>query len=114
MHWLVGVLLVAHGLAHLAVWAPGPRPPEVKEPFDPAHSWLIGEHPALAISLAWLACVFLAVSGVALIAGASWWGPLAIGGSLASMVLIGFFFNPWLLFGASIDLGLIAGVILLA
>jgi hypothetical protein len=39
MSVLGGLFLIAHGLVHLAVWLPEPK----DAPFDPGHSWLLGE-----------------------------------------------------------------------
>lgn len=42
--------LVAHGLVHLAIWLM-PKPADDKAPFDPDHSWLVGDQKRLPWSL---------------------------------------------------------------
>jgi hypothetical protein len=42
--------LIAHGLVHLAIWLM-PKPPDQKAPFDPGHSWLLGDQKTVAWSL---------------------------------------------------------------
>jgi hypothetical protein len=62
------VFLIAHGLVHVAIWAPKYDP--AKAPFDAAHSWLIGDQRALAKVLAFAAAAILVLAGVALWADA--------------------------------------------
>ena len=43
--------LIAHGLVHLAIWLL-PRPSDQEAPFDPDHSWLLGDQQTVAALLA--------------------------------------------------------------
>lgn len=91
--------LVAHGLVHLGVWAM-PKPAEGKEPpFDPAHSWLLGDARTLAISLAVASAVLFVIAALGLFGHADWWRSMAVIASGVSLALMTLFFHPWLLVG---------------
>jgi hypothetical protein len=47
------VFLIAHGGVHTAIWAT-PKPKGQKVPFDPSHSWLLGNKKGLAVALSGL------------------------------------------------------------
>lgn len=109
VRWLFISFLVAHGLVHLAVWL-APATPGAKAPFNPAHSWLLGERRGLAVVVAALAAALYLVAGAALMAHAAWWRAVAVAGSGVSLTLITSYFHPWLSFGAGLDIALIAAV----
>jgi hypothetical protein len=103
--------LVAHGLVHVAVWAM-PKPAEGKEPpFDPAHSWLLGNARTLVISLAVASAALFVVAALGLFGHADWWRTVAVVASGVSIVLMTLFFNPWLVAGWGLNAGLIAGIV---
>jgi hypothetical protein len=103
--------LVAHGLVHIAVWAT-PKPADGKEPpFDPAHSWLLGNARTLAISLAIVSAVLFVIAAVGLFGHAEWWRVVAVVAGGVSVGLMTLFFNPWLLAGWGLSAGLIAGIV---
>src|SRR4026207_1011810 len=54
--------LIAHGLVHLAIWLM-PKPPGQKAPFDPDHSWLLGDQKTVAVVLAVAAAAVLMAGG---------------------------------------------------
>ncbi len=66
---LLGVFFIAHGLVHVAIWAPRYDPE--KAPFDASHSWLLGDRRPLARVLAFAAAAILIVAGLALLAQAN-------------------------------------------
>ena len=78
--------LIAHGLVHLAIWAPKDDPE--KATFDPAHSWLIDDRRPLARLLAFSATAILIVAGIALWVDVGWWWPTAVVGLIVSTVLL--------------------------
>lgn len=91
--------LVAHGLVHIGVWAM-PKPADGKEPpFDPAHSWLLGDARTLAISLAAVSAALFVIAALGLLGHADWWRAMAVVASGVSLGLMTLFFNPWLLAG---------------
>ena len=107
MVWIAGLLLVAHGLIHLAIWLPKADP---KAPFDAGHSPFAGNVRRTAAALAVAAAVVLTAGGVGLIAGAPWWLPATITGATLSAALLLLTFNKWWL----IALGINAAIIVLA
>jgi hypothetical protein len=113
---MVGMLLrvlligffVAHGLVHVAIWAPKYDPG--KAPFDASHSWLIGDRRALAQALAFAVAAILILAGIALWAQGGWWRPTAVVGLGLSTALLLLYFNPWYLFILAVNTALIVGI----
>lgn len=88
MRWIVGILLIGHGLIHvlgpLEIWGLADIEALTGDP-----SIDIGWAAAEAIALAWLgAFVILVVAGVAMMARRPWWRVLAIVGVLVSQATI--------------------------
>ena len=108
VRWLLIGFLVTHGLIHIAVWVV-PRPKAAKAPFDPSHSWLLGDVRGLAVALAATAGVLYVVAGVGLLAEETWWRPLTVASSGVSLGLMLLTFNPWLLGGIALDVALLVG-----
>jgi hypothetical protein len=105
--------LIAHGLVHLAIWLM-PKPADEKAPFDPDHSWLIGDQKALAVVLAVTAAALLVGGGLGLWSHAGWWRSVAVVGLATSLGLMVVYFNPWYLFIQAINAALILGIVWLA
>jgi len=106
MGWtvVIGVFLIAHGLAHLAVYAP----PAADAPFDPARSWLFGRRiRPLALTLGAVAALIFVIAGIGLLAHQDWWQAASVVGASASLVLLALFFHPWLSFGVAINVAII-------
>lgn len=108
---LFGILLLAHGLIHAAIWLP---PKTEKSPFDPKHSWLLsGLHlPAgfiriFAIIISSVAALTLMSGGIGLLTHQSWWLISMLIGAINSLFLILVYFNPWLSFAVLLDIGVI-------
>jgi hypothetical protein len=102
--------LIAHGLVHLAIWLM-PKPAEQKAPFDPDHSWLLGDQKTVAVLLAVIAAVLLMAGGLGLWAHAGWWRSVAAIGLAASFGLMVVYFNPWYLFIEGVNAALIVSII---
>jgi len=107
LRWLLIGFLIAHGLVHLAIWAPKYDP---EKAFDPSHSWLIGDQRPLAQVLAFAAGAILIVAGIALWAHGEWWRPTAIVGLSVSTILLLLYFTPWYLFILPVNAALIVGI----
>ena len=107
--WLFIAFLIAHGFIHLAIWVV-PRPKDTRTPFDPTHSWLLGDSRGLTVALATTAAVLFVTAGLGLAAEASWARPLAVATSGISLALMLLTFNPWLLAGIGIDVVMIVGL----
>jgi hypothetical protein len=105
---LVGGFVVAHGLVTAAIWA---SPAKGGEPFRATHSWVLGDVRSLAVALALVAALGFVLAGVGFLAHQSWWGVFGIGAGAVALVLMGLYFNPWLLAGIAISGGVLyAGV----
>lgn len=98
-----GLFLIAHGVVHLGVWLPTPRE---DAPFDPGHSWLLGDTRSQARALAWMAALVLAAGGVLVLAGGGLGAALAVAGAAISLALVILTFHPWLLGAAAIDVAI--------
>lgn len=105
---LLGAFLVAHGLVHVAMWAPRYDPE--KAPFDASRSWLIGDRRTFAKILAFSAAAALVVAGLSLWVGAGWWRPTAVVGLGVSTLLLLVYFNRWYLFILAVNVVLIVGI----
>lgn len=105
---LLIAFLIAHGLVHVAMWAPTYDPE--KSPFDASHSWLFGDRRALAQVLAFSAAAVLIVAGIALWAQTGWWRPTAVVGLSVSTALLLLYFNRWYLFILAVNIALIVGI----
>lgn len=113
---LIGGFLIAHGLVHAAIWATPKGNGD--QPFDPSHSWLldafgIAQGPArtLSVVLAAAAAAGFVAAGVALLAGSDWWRLIAIVTAAESLQLVLLFFNPWLILGAAIEVGILYALV---
>jgi lysylphosphatidylglycerol synthetase-like protein (DUF2156 family) len=104
--------LIAHGLVHLAIWLM-PKPADQKAPFDPDHSWLLGEQKTMAVLLAVSAAALLVAGGFGLWVHADWWRSVAVIGLATSFSLIAVYFNRWYLFIEGVNAALIVGIVLL-
>jgi hypothetical protein len=108
LRWLLIGFLIAHGLVHVAIWAPKYDPE--KAAFDASHSWLIGDQRPLALVLAFAAAAILVVAGIALWAHGGWWRPTAVVGLSVSTILLLLYFTPWYLIILPVNIALIVGI----
>ena len=97
-----GLFLIAHGLIHLAIWLPRPKP---EAPFDPHHSWLLDNAGAVAKILAVVATGLLIAAGVLVLGGGG--AGLAVTGAAVSLALIAVTFNRWLIGAVAINVAII-------
>ena len=105
--------LIAHALVHLTIWLM-PKLSDQKAPFDPDHSWLLGDQKTVAVLLAVTAAVLLTAGGLGLWAQADWWQSVAAIGLAVSFGLMVVYFNPWYLFIEGVNAALIVGIVWLA
>lgn len=97
---LLGLFVVAHGLVTFGIWA---APVTEKAPFNPSHSWLLGDARTLAVALAVVAAVAFVATGGGLLAQQDWWAAAAVAAGAAAVVLMALYFNPWLSAGILIS-----------
>ena len=116
IRFLITGLLIAHGLIHIAIYAkPSGAAREV--PFDPSRSWaLAGAHvgatpmrsTSQALGLAVAPAYAIAGWGIALDVAA--WTAAAAVAAILGLALKGLWFNPWLLYGIALDIGVLAAI----
>lgn len=111
--WLFIGFLLAHGFVHIAVWAM-PQNPKQAAPFDARHSWMLGDAREVALSLAVAIGALYAVAAIGLLAHSDWWRPITVAASVASVLLMTLYFNPWLVVGWGLSAGLIVAILWLA
>lgn len=105
---LLGGLIIAHGLVTAAMWA---SPARAGEPFRATHSWILGDARPLALVLALVAAIGFVFAGAGFLGHQVWWGAFGVGAGAVALVLMGLYFNPWLLVGMAISGGVLyAGV----
>jgi hypothetical protein len=107
MGWtiLIGLFLIAHGLIHVAVYAP---PATDDAPFDPVRSWMFRRRlRSLALTLAAITALIFVIAGIGLLAHQDWWQAASVAGASASLVLLALFFHPWLSIGVAINVAII-------
>jgi hypothetical protein len=97
---LLGLFVVAHGLVTLGIWT---APVTEKAPFNPSHSWLLGDARTFAITLAVVAAITFVVAGGGFLAHQDWWAISGIAAGAVAVVLMGLYFNPWLPAGVVIS-----------
>jgi hypothetical protein len=90
---LLGLFVVAHGLVTFAIWA---APATDKAPFNPSHSWLLGDARTLAVTLAVVAAAAFVATGGGFLAQQDWWPAAAVAAGAAAVALMALYFNPWL------------------
>jgi hypothetical protein len=101
---ILGVFFITHGLVTAVIWAaPGGK----DAPFDPAHSWLIGDTRTLALLIGAVVGLALVATGAGMIADAAWWPALAVVAGFAGIVLMTVWFDPWLILGLGINLAVL-------
>ncbi|MCC6169194.1 MAG: hypothetical protein IT329_18375 [Caldilineaceae bacterium] len=106
---VVGLLLVIHGFAHYQIttgW--GSR--------QSASSWLLtGLAPASLNSLGnalWVVTLLAFIAaGIAVFAGMGWWRGLAILASVLSLIVIGLFWQPNMILGAAVNIGILVALL---
>ena len=100
--------MVAHGLVTAAIWM---SPAKEGEPFRATQSWALGDVRSLAVALALVAALGFVIAGIGLLAHQTWWGVFGIGAGAVALLLMGLYFNPWLLAGIAISGGVLyAGI----
>lgn len=97
---LLGTVLIGHGLVTLAVWS---TPQSADAPFDPSHSWLLGDAHGLAVVAALLAGVGFVLTGVGFLRRRGWWPRAALASGLLGVSLMIVYFNAWIAAGLAIS-----------
>lgn len=103
MRILFAVFLLGHAGVHAVMWTLPFTDAAVELPFDPGHSWLLGDHRVIAAGLAAVTAVAFIVAGGAYLGYAAWWPAALIGASVTSLLLMGVYFTPWWLVGIALS-----------
>jgi hypothetical protein len=120
--WVLGALIVGHGLVHGLYLVPAPdRPADGRGPtwpFDLGRSWLVALAGArrgrrLGVLLIAVILVVFALAGLSTVGilPAAWWPALVLAASVASLVLLLLAFDLQLILGVVVDAGLVALVL---
>jgi hypothetical protein len=105
---LMGLFVIAHGLVTFAIWT---APVTETAPFNPSHSWVLGDIRTLAIILAAVTAIGFVATGGGYLAQQDWWAGAAVASGAVAVILMALFFNPWLLAGVAISAGILyAGI----
>ncbi len=103
-----GVLLVAHGLITMVIWAPSP---DAQAPMNTSRSWLLGDARTVSLVLALTAGALIALAGAGMLANQDWWSMVGVAGATLSLGLFVLFFTPWWLGAIIISAGLFAAAL---
>ena len=106
MRWLFFAFVLGHAGVHAVMWTLPFTDATADMPFDPAHSWWLGDQRVVAVVLAGFAAVGYIVAGAGWLTDASWWPVTMIGASMLSLLLMALFFAPWWLVGIALSTGL--------
>ena len=127
---IIALFLIAHGLVHVSLtYVPLPKPGEIRTPFLPSWwrsatdpSWLASKIGLSNGIVRGIGCALwvLTLIGFTLAGLGSFgvpvinqlWIASAILGSVASLLLLAFYWHPWLIMGPAIDLAILAGIAL--
>jgi hypothetical protein len=118
--WLLAAFLLGHGWVHLMFVMPRPAPAPaaaasgpVDFPFDLGHSWStarmgLATSPVRKVGLVLMTVtvagfMLAALATVGLLIPSEWWPSLVLVASIASVLLLGLFFQPGLLLGLAVD-----------
>jgi hypothetical protein len=97
---LLGMFVIAHGLVTFEIWA---APVTEQAPFNPSHSWLLGDTRTLAVALAVVAAIAFVVTGGGFLANQDWWALAAVAAGAVAVLLMALYFTPWLSAGILIS-----------
>ncbi len=121
MPYVFALFLAAHAFIHTSYLTPRPATNGGPQwPFDMADSWAvvnIGVDVGIVriVGVVLIAITIVCYLGAALAAAGlaipgSWFAPLVVVGSVASILVLGLFFHPWIVLGIAIDLALVYAV----
>jgi len=123
MRVVIGLLLLVHGLIHIAIYSPsvfGAPGVSGQEAFRLAHSWAlsplgVGETLLKTVGTPmWvLAGVGFALAGLAVlhVLPVAWGQGLAVAAAIASLLLVALFWHPWLVAAVVADIVVLVGLL---
>jgi hypothetical protein len=75
-------------------------------PFNPSHSWLVGDRRSVGLGFALAVTLAFVVAGGAYLANAGWWPAATIVASALSLALLLIYFTRWWSVGIAISIAL--------
>lgn len=96
----IGWLIIAHAVITGVIWT-APLLPDA--PFNPSHSWLLGDSRPIAGPASLILAVALAATGIGLLLNQPWWAPLGLATGTAATLFMLVYFNPWLSLAVAIN-----------
>lgn len=107
VRFLIAALFVGHGPVHgimfRLLYVPEAR---ADLPFNPSHSWLIGDTRAFGFAFAIVVTVTFAIAGVGYLARAGWWEDATIAAAVLSLALLAVYPSRWFIVGYPISIAL--------
>lgn len=96
----IGWLIIAHAVITGVIWA-APLLPDA--PFNPSHSWLLGDSRPVAAPAGLILALALAATGAGLLLNQPWWAPLGLATAAAAAIFTVVYFHPWLSLAVAIN-----------
>lgn len=105
VRFLIAAFFVGHGLVHGIMFGL-PYVPEARAdlPFNPSHSWLIGDTRAFGFAFGLLVTAAFAIAGLGYLANAGWWEEATIAAAVASLALLAVYPSRWFIVGYPISI----------
>ena len=105
---LIAAFLVGHGLVHGIMFSlPYSTQAAADLPFNPSHSWLLGDTRSFAFVVALVVTVAFAVAGAGYVAGSSWWPVATIAAAGLSLLMLALYLSKWWTVGLLISVALV-------
>jgi uncharacterized membrane protein (DUF485 family) len=107
IRFAIAALFVGHGLVHAVMFAlPYSAQASADLPFNPSHSWLIGNSRTFGFVFALLVTLLLFVAGAGYLWRASWWPQVTLVAAVLSLALLVLYLSRWWIVGYAISIAL--------
>lgn len=106
MRILFIAFLFGHAAVHAVMWTLPFTDAVADMPFDPSHSWLLGNGRTIAAILAGIATLAIAVAAIAYGLNAAWWPSAMLAAATTSLLLMAVFLSPWWTVGIALSAAL--------
>jgi hypothetical protein len=95
MRVLLAVFLIGHAGVHAVMWTL-PFTGAIRDmPFNPAHSWLLGDSRLIAVVLAAAAAAGFTATAVGYLLDTAWWPLVMLASAAVSLLLMAAYFSRW-------------------
>jgi hypothetical protein len=107
MRFLVAAFFVGHGLVHGTMFSlPFSAQARADLPYNPSHSWLIGDTRFLSLIVALTVTLAFVVAGAAYLVRADCWPAATLAAAALSVLLLALYFTRWWSVGLLISIAL--------